>query len=164
MFQKIDGRVSQKTPRNNHVKNFEARTQKLSPEVTHILKIILDFDLTMSHWKNNSDINRRSTKQKINSGKRILYTTGVTMRKKQIATLTVFLWLLIILVSMFITQRFDFELFFILGFIAFLIIIELLEPNFVKPANTRYVNYIVISGILIFCVIIIQKIIEMIGI
>ena len=55
------------------------------------------------------------------------------MKKKQIATVTLGLWLSFIAVAMLIVERFDLALFFVLGFIGFLVIVELMEPYYVKP-------------------------------
>ena len=85
------------------------------------------------------------------------------MKKKQIAAISLALWLVIISCFMLLVGRFDLALFFILGFIGFLIIIEITEPRFVKPAYLRYIRYLIVAGILIFSAIIIQKVMEILG-
>jgi len=85
------------------------------------------------------------------------------MRNKQTAIITFSLWLVIILLFMLFTGRFDVALFFILGFIGFLVIVELTEPRYVKPTYLRYFRYLIAAGIVIFVVVIIQKLMEILG-
>ena len=85
------------------------------------------------------------------------------MRKKQIATLFFALWLIIISCFMLIVGRFELALFFILGFIGFLLIIELIEPRYVKPGYLRYVRYLIAAGVVLFCVVVVQKLMEILG-
>ena len=85
------------------------------------------------------------------------------MRKKQLATITLALWLIIIALCMIFIERIDLALFFILGFIGFLVIIELMEPYYVKPAYRLYIRFLIAAGIVIFGAIIAQKVLEMLG-
>ena len=66
----------------------------------------------------------------------------VLMRKKQIAAIALALWLCIIAVFMLIAEWIDLSLFFVLGFIGFLVIVEFMEPHYVKP---RYLWYTQVS-------------------
>lgn len=87
----------------------------------------------------------------------------ILMRKKQIAAIVLSLWLIIISVFMLLAERFDLGLFFVLGFIGFLVIVELMEPRYVKPGYLWYNRTLIIVGILLFCAIIAQKILDILG-
>jgi hypothetical protein len=86
-----------------------------------------------------------------------------SMKKKQITAIFLALWLLIISYFMLLVGRFELALFFILGFIGFLVIVEITEPNFVRPAYLRYVKYLIVAGTAIFGAVIIQKVMEILG-
>jgi hypothetical protein len=85
------------------------------------------------------------------------------MRKKQIAILFFALWLIIISCFMLLAGRFELALFFVLGFIGFLLIVELIEPRYVKPTYLRYLRYLTAAGIVIFAAIVVQKLMEILG-
>lgn len=85
------------------------------------------------------------------------------MRKKQIAAIALGLWLIIISVSMLFAERFDLALFFVLGFIGFLVIVELMEPHYVKPGHLWYIRVLMAAGIVLFSVIVAQKLLDMFG-
>jgi len=85
------------------------------------------------------------------------------MKKKQIAAITLALWLIIISCFMLLAGRFELALFFVLGFIGFLMIVELIEPHYVKPAYMLYIRYLIVIGIVISGAIVIQKIMEIFG-
>ncbi|MCK9592441.1 MAG: hypothetical protein M0Q91_10590 [Methanoregula sp.] len=85
------------------------------------------------------------------------------MRKKQIATVAFGIWLLVISVSMLFAERIDLALFFVLGFIGFLVIVELMEPHYVKPGYLWYTRLLIAVGIVLFAAIVAQKILDMLG-
>jgi hypothetical protein len=85
------------------------------------------------------------------------------MRKKQIAAIILGLWLIIISCFMLLVERFDLALFFVLGFIGFLLLVMLIEPRYVKPAYMRYFRYITAAGIVISGAVVVQKIMEILG-
>jgi hypothetical protein len=85
------------------------------------------------------------------------------MRKKMIAVVALALWLSIISVLMILTERIDLALFFILGFIGFLVIVELMEPHYVNPRYHRYIQVLVVIGIVIFVVVIFNKLLDLLG-
>jgi hypothetical protein len=85
------------------------------------------------------------------------------MRKKQIAIISLGFWFMIISIAMLLTGRFDLALFFVLGFIGFLIIVELAEPRYVKPGYVGYIRILIVVGILIFVMVVIQKVLEILG-
>jgi hypothetical protein len=85
------------------------------------------------------------------------------MKKKQIAILSFALWLIIIACSMLLIGRFELALFFVLGFLGFLLIVEVLEPRYVKPPYTRYIMVLIAAGLVIFSAVVVQKIMEILG-
>jgi len=85
------------------------------------------------------------------------------MKKKQIAAIALGLWMTIIAVSMLFAERFDLALFFVLGFIGFLVIVELMEPHFVKPSYLWYTRLLIALGIVLFSAIVAQKILDIFG-
>ena len=85
------------------------------------------------------------------------------MRKKSIAVIILTLWLIIISYFMLFSERIDLGLFFVLGFIGFLVIVELMEPHFVKPGYLWYVRFLIITGIILFGLILGQKLLDLLG-
>ena len=85
------------------------------------------------------------------------------MKKKQIAAIALGLWFCIISVSMLFAERIDLALFFVLGFIGFLVIVELMEPHFVKPGYRWYIRVLIAVGIVLFSAIVAQKILDILG-
>ena len=85
------------------------------------------------------------------------------MKKKHIAVLVLTIWLMIIVYFMLFMERFDLGLFFVLGFIGFLLIVEFLEPRYVKPAYLRYLRFLTMAGIVISGLVVAQKLMEILG-
>ena len=82
----------------------------------------------------------------------------IVPNKKQIASTVLALWLSIIDVYMLLIKRFDFEIFFVLGFIGILIIIEILEPRYIKPGILKHKDYLIVVGTVCFSAIVIQAV------
>jgi hypothetical protein len=78
------------------------------------------------------------------------------IRKKQIAAIALGLWLMIIAIFMLRVRLFDLEIFYVVGFIGFLVIVELLEPRYVQPGTLQYKNYLLAAGFVIFLGIVTQ--------
>jgi uncharacterized membrane protein len=85
------------------------------------------------------------------------------MRKKEIAVIALALWLTIIVLFMFLNERIDLALFFILGFIGFLVIVELMEPRHIMPGYDWYIKVLIGVGIVIFVAFVAQKVLDMLG-
>jgi hypothetical protein len=85
------------------------------------------------------------------------------MSKKQIAAIALALWLTTISIFMLLAGRIDLGLFFILGFIGFLVIVLLIVPKYVHPVYMRYVLYLIAAGTAIFGAIVVQKVMEILG-
>ena len=58
---------------------------------------------------------------------------------------------------------FELALFFVLGFIGFLLIVMITEPHYVKPAYVRYIRYLIALGLLVSGAVVVQKIMEIYG-
>ena len=85
------------------------------------------------------------------------------MIKKQISILAFALWLVIIALSMLLLGRFDLALFFILGFLGFLVIVSLTELRYVRPGSFLYVRFLIVAGIVFVVTIIVLKGLEILG-
>jgi len=85
------------------------------------------------------------------------------MIKKQLAAIVLALWLTLVSVLMLFLERFDLVEFFVLGLIGLLVIVELIQPNYVQPGYLRYMRYLLAAGIVIFGVIVVQVAMETLG-
>lgn len=85
------------------------------------------------------------------------------MIKKQLAAIVLALWLTMVSVLMLFMERFDLIEFFVLGLIGILVIVELIQPNYVRPGYLRSMRYLIAAGIVIFGVIVIQVAMETLG-
>lgn len=85
------------------------------------------------------------------------------MIRKKIAAIALALWLIIITVFMLFSERFDLSLFFVLAFIGFIVIVELMEPQYVKPRSLWYTRVLIAVGIVIFVAIVIVKVLDILG-
>jgi hypothetical protein len=90
-------------------------------------------------------------------------SAGILMRKEQIAVIALSMWLILITFFMLLAQTFDIGIFFILSFIGFLIIVELITPKYIRPGYLQYIQYIRAAGIVIFGVIVALKAMEILG-
>lgn len=63
-----------------------------------------------------------------------------------------------------LAQVVNLEIFFVLWLIGgVLVIIELTDPPFIEPRMIRYAKYLAAGGVIIFGIIVLQKIMEIIG-
>jgi hypothetical protein len=85
------------------------------------------------------------------------------MLKKHLVIIVFAFWLLIISFLMLLAGRFDLALFFILGFIGFLVIVQIIELRYVRPGSFLYVRFLVVAGIILVVTIIFQKVLETLG-
>jgi len=85
------------------------------------------------------------------------------MRKKEIAAIALALWLTIIVLCMLFIERIDLALFFILGFVGFLLIVELMEPRHIKPGYDWYLKVLMGVGIVIFIAFVALKVLDILG-
>jgi hypothetical protein len=89
----------------------------------------------------------------------------MAMNKKQIALFAILIWIFLINFILILSPSpiVDFELFFCLSFLGFLIMCGVLTPSYVKPRYILYLRYIVAAGVMIFGVIVAQKVLEIFG-
>ena len=85
------------------------------------------------------------------------------MRKEQIVIITLAVWLMLISLFMILAQSVNFEIFFVLSLIGFLIIVELITPQYIRPGYLRYFKYLLAVGIVIFGAIVIVKVMGILG-
>jgi hypothetical protein len=88
---------------------------------------------------------------------------GILMKKQQIPIIIFALWLTVVSIFMLYFQQLDIEIFFSLGLIGFLVIVLLIEPNYIQPSYMQFIWYIITIGIMIFVAIIIQKVMIFLG-
>jgi hypothetical protein len=85
------------------------------------------------------------------------------MKKKILSAIAMAIWLIIIGIFMLLAGRVDLEIFFVLWLIGILVIVELTDTRFTLPAHLRYVRFLVAAGIIIFGVIVAQKVLEILS-
>jgi len=85
------------------------------------------------------------------------------MRKKDLASIVIAIWLVIISCFMLLAYRFDLEIFFVLWLIGLLVIVELIDTRFTLPPYLRYIKYLVAVGIVLFGAIVTQKVLEILS-
>ena len=85
------------------------------------------------------------------------------MRKEQIAIIALAVWLSLISVFMLLSQSFNLEIFFVLSLIGFLIIMELIAPKYIQTGYVRYIQYVLAGAIVIFGLIVVQKVLEILA-
>jgi hypothetical protein len=85
------------------------------------------------------------------------------MKRKQIAGMILGLWFILISYAMLFVERIDLVLFFVLAFIGFIVIVELMEPYYVKPGYLWYIRVLIAVGIVIVAAIVGQKVLDIIG-
>jgi hypothetical protein len=85
------------------------------------------------------------------------------MKKKVLAAIVMVVWLVVVSVFMLLARRVDLEIFFVLWLIGILVIVELIDTRFSLPFYLRYIKYVVATGIVIFGVIVTQKVLEILA-
>ena len=85
------------------------------------------------------------------------------MKKKVIAAIVLFIWLVVISAFMLLAHRVDLEIFFVLWLIGILVIVELVDTRFSLPSHLRYIKYLVAAGIVLFGGIVTQKVLEILA-
>ena len=85
------------------------------------------------------------------------------MKKKVLAAIVMFIWLVVISAFMLLAQQVDLEIFFVLWLIGILVIVELMDTRFSLPTYIRYIKYLVAAGIVLFGGIVVQKVLEILA-
>jgi hypothetical protein len=88
---------------------------------------------------------------------------GIRMRKQQIAIIALFLWLTGVSLFMLLRQPIDFKVLIVVWFMGILVIMALIEPQYVKPGYLLYIRFITAAGIVIFVGIVALKVLEILG-
>lgn len=88
----------------------------------------------------------------------------MTEEIKQISVVLLITWLLIVIFFMILARSISIEIFFVLWLIGLFVIVELIGPSFVQPSYLRYLKFLIAAGVMIFAVIIVQKVGEILGI
>ncbi len=73
-------------------------------------------------------------------------------------------WVLVVLALLALFNSVNYEYFFVLCLIGFLVIVELSGPFTVKPAWRSRVNIVIALGVLIFTIIIVEKVLAILNI
>lgn len=85
------------------------------------------------------------------------------MKKKQLALLALTCWLFLVSVFMLLARTIDLEIFFVLWLIGLLVIVELLDAGSVRPPCLRFLKFLIAAGIVVFGLIVAQKIMEILA-
>ena len=85
------------------------------------------------------------------------------MKKKVLAAIIMFIWLVVICAFMLLAQQVDLEIFFVLWLIGILVIVELMDTRFSLPSYLRYIKYLIAAGIVLFGGIVAQKVLEILS-
>ncbi len=73
-------------------------------------------------------------------------------------------WMFVVLALLTLFQSLSPEYFFVLGLIGFLIIVELSGPFTVRPEWRKRVNIVIVIGVLIFGLVVANKVLDILGI
>ncbi len=106
---------------------------------------------------------RLRTQEHISINGENVISAGILMRKEQLAIIVFALWLTVISVFMIVAQSIDFQIFFVLALIGFLIIVQLISPNYIKPGYLRYIRFVLVAAIVLFGLIVAQKVMEILA-
>ncbi len=85
------------------------------------------------------------------------------MRKKHLAGFALLAWLFTIAFFMVLSAYVDLELYFALGFIGLLILVELSDTVFARPRYLLRLRYVVAGGVVVFGAIVARKVLEILG-
>ena len=85
------------------------------------------------------------------------------MKKKIIAASALVVWLFLISFFMILSRHVDIEVFFVLWLIGLLVVVEMVDTRFSQPVYLKYVKVLVAAGIVIFGVIVTQKVLEILA-
>lgn len=88
---------------------------------------------------------------------------AMTARKKELASAALGVWLLVVLLFMILARTLNLEIFFVLWLIGLLVVVELIDPPSIEPAYIRNLKYLVAAGVVIFGVIVAEKVLEILN-
>lgn len=87
----------------------------------------------------------------------------MTEQKKQLAIAAIVIWLLLVIFFMILARSLSLEIFFVLWLIGLLVIVELIGPAYVQPSYLRTLRYLIAAGVVVFGVIVAQKVLEILS-
>jgi hypothetical protein len=87
----------------------------------------------------------------------------MTEEKRRVAAVVLIVWLLLVIFFMVLARNLSLEIFFVLWLIGLLMIVQLIGPSFVKPSYLRYLTYLIAAGVIVFAVIVAQKVLEILS-
>jgi sensor histidine kinase YesM len=70
------------------------------------------------------------------------------------------LWVIAISGFMLLMQRVNFEIFFVLSLIGFLVVVLLISPKYTQSGHLPYIQYLIAAATVIFGLIVVGKILE----
>lgn len=73
-------------------------------------------------------------------------------------------WMLVVLALLALFGSISYEYFFVLCLIGFLVIVELSGPFTVRPAWRSRVNVVITLGVLVFSLIVVEKVLAILGV
>lgn len=85
------------------------------------------------------------------------------MNRKQVAAITLSVWLTIVITGMLLIRRFDLEIFFVLALLGVMVLAELTWHKYVQPQYQRYLGYLIWAGIVVFAAIAATKVMEILA-
>ena len=85
------------------------------------------------------------------------------MKKKLIAATVLVVWLVLISFFMVLARHVDIEVFFVLWLIGILVVVEMVDTRFSQPVYLKYVKFVVAAGIVVFGIIVTQKVLEILA-
>jgi hypothetical protein len=94
---------------------------------------------------------------------KISYKQDSQMRKQELAIIGLTLWLIMVALYTLLSERFDAEFFFVLSFLGLIIIMQLMEPDYVRPGYMKNIRYLIAIGIVIFGIIVANKVLDILG-
>jgi hypothetical protein len=85
------------------------------------------------------------------------------MKKKVVAAAVLVIWLLLISIFMLLARHIDIEIFFVLWLIGILVVVEMIDARYSEPVYLRQVKMLVAGGIIVFGMIVAQKVMEILA-
>jgi hypothetical protein len=91
------------------------------------------------------------------------HSSIMTEQKKQLAIAALVIWLLLVIFFMILARSLSLEIFFVLWLIGILVIVELIGPAYVRPSYLQTLKYLIAAGVIVFGVIVAQKVLEILA-
>jgi len=85
------------------------------------------------------------------------------MKKQQTIIIALALWFTIVSVLVLFVQHSDLENFFIISLLGFLMIMLVLQQSYIRPKYQKYIWYSIVAGMLVFSLIVAEKVLELLG-